>query len=121
MRCLRPVDVSRTTAKSGIIGRKRKSTLPVRYVLIAKKSQTSGDRRFGQIIRSLGYGNSQKASQGRPRWTTGNIAPIISANTVITSAHRVTGRRQPAFTSRRIAEMSVPAWLMPIQKTKLVT
>ena len=50
----------------------------------------------------------------------GNIAPIISANTVMTSAQRVTGRRHPAFTSRRIAEISVPAWLMPIQNTKLV-
>ncbi len=50
----------------------------------------------------------------------GNIAPIISANTVITSAHRVTGRRHPALTRRRIAEISVPAWLMPIQNTKLV-
>ena len=50
----------------------------------------------------------------------GNIAPIISANTVITSAHRVTGRRHPASTSRRIAEISVPAWLMPIQNTKFV-
>ena len=50
----------------------------------------------------------------------GNIAPIISANTVITSAQRVTGRRQPALTRRRIAEISVPAWLMPIQNTKLV-
>ncbi len=89
--------------------------------MIAKKSQTSGDRKFGQISRSLGYGNSQNASHGRPRWMIGNIAPIISAKTVITSAQRVTGRRQPASTRRRIAEMSVPAWLMPIQNTKLVT
>ena len=51
----------------------------------------------------------------------GNSAPIISAKTVITSAHRVTGRRQPALTSLRMAEISVPAWLMPIQNTKLVT
>ena len=88
---------------------------------MAKKSQTSGERKFGQISRSLGYGNSQNASHGRPRWMIGNSAPIISANTVMTSAQRVTGRRQPAFTSRRMAEISVPAWLMPIQKTKLVT
>src|SRR3954465_3759656 len=94
--------------------------LPVRYVLIAKKSHTSGERKFGQIWRDDGYGISQKNSHGRPRWTIGNIAPIISANAVITSAQRVTGRRQRAFTSRRIAEMSVPAWLMPIQKTKFV-
>ena len=36
------------------------------------------------------------------------------------SAQRVTGRRQVALQRRRIAEISVPAWLMPIQKTKLV-
>src|SRR6185312_3153589 len=94
--------------------------LPVRYVEIAKKSHTSGDRKFGQISRSDGYGVSQKNSQGRPRCTIGNIAPMISANTVMTSAQRVTGRRHSAFTRRRIAEISVPAWLMPIQKTKFV-
>src|SRR5712671_6731318 len=87
---------------------------------MAKKSQTRGERKFGQIIRPLGYGISQKNSHGRPRWMIGNSAPIISANAVITSAQRVTGRRQPALTSRRIAEISVPAWLMPIQNTKLV-
>ena len=38
----------------------------------------------------------------------------------MTSAQRVTGRRHPAFTRRRIAEISVPAWLMPIQNTKFV-
>src|SRR5207247_949741 len=116
-----PVVLSRTSAKSGIIGSSRKRTLPVRYVLIAKKSHTSGDRKLGQIPRWFGYGISQNASHGRPRWMIGNIAPIIRANTVIASAHRVTGRRHAAFTRRRIAEMSVPAWLMPIQKTKLVT
>src|SRR5262245_9814841 len=96
-------------AKSGIIGRNRKSRLPLRYELIAKKSQTSGERKFGQISRSLGYGASQNASHGRPRWISGNIAPIISAKAVITSAQRVTGRRQPALTRRRMAEISVPA------------
>ena len=33
----------------------------------------------------------------------------IQANTVITSAHRVTGRRQVALTRRRMAEIRVPA------------
>ena len=102
-------------------GSARKSTLPVRYVLIAKKSQTSGERKLGQMPRWLGYGISQKNSHGRPRWMIGKRAPIISAKTVIASAQRVTGRRQPALTSRRMAEMSVPAWLMPIQKTTFVT
>src|SRR6516225_3342611 len=31
-----------------------------------------------------------------------------------------TGRRHVVFTRCRIAEISVPAWLMPIQKTKFV-
>ena len=39
---------------------------------------------------------------------------------MIASADRVTGRRHSAFVTRRIAEISVPAWLMPIQKTKLM-
>src|SRR5262245_41822476 len=104
-----PVERSRISAKSGIIGRNRNNRLPVRYVVIAKKSQTSGERKFGQIRRLLGYGMSQKNSHVRQRWSIGNIAPIISANAVITSAQRVTGRRQPAFTRRRIAEISVPA------------
>src|SRR5207237_4958800 len=103
-----------------MVGSRRNSELPVRYVEIAKKSHTSGDRKFGQICRSLGYGMSQKKSHGRPRWTMGNMAPIISAKTVMTSAQRVTGRRHSAFTRRRIAEISVPAWLIPIQKTKFV-
>src|SRR5262249_1716649 len=99
----------------------RNTTLPIRYVLMAKKSHTSGERKLGQMRRSLGYGISQKNSHGRPRWMMGNRAPIMSAKTVMTSAHRVTGPRHHAFTSLRIAEMSVPAWLIPIQKTKFVT
>ena len=50
----------------------------------------------------------------------GNRPPIASAKAVMASAQRVTGRRQSAPVTRRIAEISVPAWLIPIQKTKLV-
>ncbi len=53
-------------------------------------------------------------------WQTGMIAPMERAKTVMASAQRVTGRRQVALARRRMAEISVPAWLMPIQKTKLV-
>ena len=53
-------------------------------------------------------------------WQTGMIAPMVTAKTVMASAQRVTGRRQVALARRRMAEMSVPAWLMPIQKTKFV-
>ena len=43
----------------------------------------------------------------------------ISEKTVSTSAALVTGRRHSAWVSRRMAEIMIPAWLMPIQKTKL--
>ena len=48
------------------------------------------------------------------------LAPTTSATTVIISARRVMGRRHSACVSRRIAETSVPAWLMPMKKTKFV-
>src|SRR5690242_11794387 len=41
-----PVALSRATAMSGIIGRYRYVTLPVRYVLMAMKSHISGDWKF---------------------------------------------------------------------------
>ena len=44
---------------------------------------------------------------------------ISHAGTLI-SAIRVIGRRHSAPVTRRMAEMSVPAWLMPMKKTKLV-
>src|ERR1700743_973165 len=87
---------------------------------MAKKSQASGERKLGQLWRSVGYGSIQKASHGRPMWHSGMMAPIKTEKTVMASAQRVTGRRQVAFVRRSIAEISVPAWLMPIQKTKLV-
>src|SRR3990170_4707667 len=45
---------------------------------------------------------------------------IIKAKAVIASAPRVIGRRQSAFNNRSTAEIIVPAWLMPTQKTKVV-
>ena len=41
-----------------------------------------------------------------------------SATTVIPSAILVMGRRQSASVTLRMAEISVPAWLIPIKKTK---
>ena len=52
-------------------------------------------------------------------WIKGKSPPIIRQNTVIASAARVTGLRQPAPVRRRMAEISVPACEMPIQNTKL--
>src|SRR5580698_4452630 len=87
---------------------------------MAKKSHASGERKFGHRPRWLGYGIIQKSSQGLPTWKTGTAAPMRMEKTVMASAQRVTGRRQVALQSRRMAEISVPAWLMPIQNTKLV-
>ena len=50
----------------------------------------------------------------------GKSPPIMSANRVMASAARVRGRRHSTFSTRRMADTSVPAWLMPIQKTKFV-
>jgi len=47
-------------------------------------------------------------------------APIIRAKTVIPSAMRVIGRLHSAPVTRRIADTSVPAWLIPMKKTKLM-
>jgi hypothetical protein len=46
--------------------------------------------------------------------------PIASTIAVITSAMRVMGRRHSAWVMRRMAEISVPAWLMPMKNTKLI-
>ena len=48
------------------------------------------------------------------------LIPMNKTRTVITSADRVMARRHSALHRRRMAEMSVPAWLMPMKKTKFV-
>ncbi len=44
----------------------------------------------------------------------------MTAKTVITSVARYTAVRQGERNRNRIAEISVPAWPIPIQKTKVV-
>ena len=44
----------------------------------------------------------------------------MTAKSVIASAKRLIDVRQPCFSSSRIAEISVPAWPMPIHQTKLM-
>ena len=52
-------------------------------------------------------------------WIRGIITAVINEKTVNTSAARVAGRRHSALDNLKIAESITPAWLMPIQKTKL--
>ncbi len=69
----------------------------------------------------FGYGNSQyAASHGRPVWKTGKMAAHMTAKIVIASAKRLIDMRHRCRNSSRIAEISVPAWPMPIHQTKLM-
>src|SRR5437867_6288905 len=112
---------SRIVAKSGIIPRYQKTSEIVRYVLIANTSHRSGDLKFTHSgPRELGYGMTQNASHGRPMWINGKSAAHITAKIVIASADRLIAVRHRCRSSRRIAEINVPAWPMPIQNTKLV-
>ena len=87
---------------------------------IADGSQTSGERGLGQAPRFQSYGKVQYiVRQGRPEWISGNCTAVSSEKIVSTSAARVTGRRHSAWVSRRMAETMIPAWLTPIQNTKL--
>ncbi len=87
--------------------------LHVRYTVMLDTSQMSGDRRCG-------CSSTFSARSGRPRSSSTLPTPKNSTRTVITSAMRVIGRRHSAWTSRRIAEMSVPACDTPTKKTKFV-
>src|SRR5512133_3352785 len=89
-------------------GRKRYIVLPRTEVVIANKSH---------INRSFGIGNIQYVNQTRPRCMKILEPAWIRPKVVINSAARVNGRRNSAFITRRIAEINVPAWLIPIQNT----
>src|SRR6266498_10144 len=112
--------VSRKLARSGMRPTNQNTSEIVPYVDTANTSHTSGLRKFGQYDMVLGYGNSQYASHGRPRCRTGNIPAQATANSVIASAKRLIEFRHDWFSSSRMAEMSVPAWPIPIHHTKFV-
>jgi hypothetical protein len=62
----------------------------------------------------------KKKFHGRPMWSSGNRPAHITAKIVIASAERLIEFRHLCRNSRRMAEISVPAWPIPIQNTKLV-
>ena len=53
-------------------------------------------------------------------WKIGKIAAHATAKIVIASAKRLIDMRHCCLNSSRIAEISVPAWPMPIHQTKLM-
>jgi hypothetical protein len=48
------------------------------------------------------------------------MAPKPMTRTVINSAERVIERLHSALLTRRMAEINVPAWLIPMKKTKQI-
>ena len=79
---------SRAAAASGMMPTRKNTLDTVRYVLTANTSHSSGERKLGHRLRWLGYGNSQYANHGRPRWTIGNRPAVSTPNTVSASAMR---------------------------------
>ena len=59
-------------------------------------------------------------NQGHPDVDVGNIRAQMTAKIVIASANRLIAVRQYWRNRYRTAEISVPAWPMPIHQTKLV-
>src|SRR6185436_21002546 len=100
---------SRRVARSGIRPTNQNIADTVAYVETAKTSHTSGLRKFGSMFIVFGYGNSQYISHGRPRCRIGNMPAQATANSVIASANRLIELRQRWLSSKRIAEISVPA------------
>ena len=98
----------------------QKTTEIVAYVDTAKTSHASGLRNCGQTFIVFGYGSSQYPSHGRPTCSRGNIPAQHTAKIVIASAKRLIELRQPCLKSSRMAEISVPAWPIPIHQTKLM-
>src|SRR5438128_12025045 len=113
-------DRSRSVARSGISPTYQNNSDTVAYVDTANTSHTSGLLNCGHTPIVFGYGTIQYASQGRPMWISGNMPAHATANNVIASANLLMDVRQVCFSSSRIAEISVPAWPMPIHQTKFV-
>src|SRR3954471_19137603 len=105
---------SRSVARSGISPTNQNSSDTVAYVETAKTSQISGLRNCGQTPIEFGYGSIQYASHGRPVWKSGKMPAHATANSVIASAKRLMDVRHDWRSRRRMAEISVPAWPMPI-------
>ena len=96
------------------------TTEMVAYVETANTSHSSGDRNCGHTVMVYGSGSIQYPSHGRPVWMSGNMPAQITAKMVMASAKRLMEFLQPCLKSSRIAEISVPAWPIPIHQTKLM-
>src|SRR6266851_2833551 len=110
---------SRSVARSGIKPTYQNRKETVAYVETANTSHISGLRNCGHSVIVFGYGKSQKSYHGRPVCSAGYKPAEATANKVIASANRLIDVRHSWRSRSRIAEISVPAWPMPIHQTKL--
>ena len=117
---IRVVARSRNVAKSGTKPVYQNRTDTVKYVETANTSHMSALRKFCQMPQLFGIGAIYHAIQNRPTWMPGKIAAQITAKSVIASAERLIDVRHFWRSKNKIAEISVPACPIPIQKTKLV-
>src|SRR5688500_3724289 len=111
---------SRIVARSGIRPTYQNRTDTVPYTLTAKTSQRRGLLKLGHMLIWFGTGNIQYATQTRPTWIPGNVRAHMTAKIVIASADRSIDVRHLCRNRKRMAEISVPAWPIPTQNTKLV-
>src|SRR6266436_5872924 len=111
---------SRKVARSGTNPVYQNKTETVKYVETANTSHINALRKFCQIPQLFGIGAIYHAIQKRPTWIPGKIAAQITAKSVIASAERLIEVRHFCRSRNKIAEISVPACPIPIQKTKLV-
>ena len=112
---------SRSVARSGTRPTYQNSSETVKYVETANTSQISGLRKFGHMLIWFGIGNSQYAHHGRPMWNSGKMPRAHDGE----DRHRLGGAvdatcATSAGTGTGWREISVPAWPIPIQKTKFV-
>jgi hypothetical protein len=76
-----------------------------------RTSHSSGEKGWA-------WSTTFRTRSGRPRSRIGCTAPKPITSTVMNSADRVIDRRHSALATRRMAEMRVPAWEIPMKKTK---
>ena len=95
--------------------------VPMRYAEIATSPRPAASGSSAQAAAVRAAAAVVEHPRRGPGGGCGKRPPTHSANTVMASAQRVTGRRHSAPVTRRIAEISVPAWLMPIQNTKVAS
>src|SRR2546423_8875713 len=95
------------------------NTDTVKYVETANTSHINGERNCGQIEFAFGIGNSHQSYHTRPTCIAGKMPAHMTAKIVMASAARFTAVRQRWRSKNKMAEISVPAWPMPIHHTKL--